>query len=197
MDNLLANAITLARTAVGKVLQPGDAAVDATAGNGHDTLFLARMVGPHGRIYAFDLQEQALANTTCRLQAAGELAQVRLFQTGHEEMPVYVGEMVKAAMFNLGYLPGGDHRLVTRPETTIAALRAALELLHPGGVVTVVIYQGHPGGSEEGQAVRAMAAQLPQDKWDVLQVDYPNRVHDSPYLIIFHRHRRPGGREER
>ncbi|MHB1421487.1 MAG: tRNA (mnm(5)s(2)U34)-methyltransferase [Bacillota bacterium] len=186
MDKLLANALTLAQAAVEKVLQPGDAAVDATAGNGHDTLFLARIVGTRGRVYAFDVQERALAGTTRRLQEAGELEQVKLFQAGHEKMGTYINEMVRVVMFNLGFLPGGDRQLVTQPETTLAAVEAALALLLPGGVATIVIYTGHQGASEEGQAIKDMVAQLPQDVWNVLQLDFPNRVHNSPYLIIIH-----------
>lgn len=138
-------------------LGAGDRVVDATAGNGHDTLFLARQVGARGQVWAFDVQAPALAATRERLQAAGLTDRVRLIHAGHQSMarhlpPAALGQL-RAVMFNLGYLPGGDHALTTRPETTLAALQAAWDALAPGGVISLMIYRGHPGGAAEFEAV--------------------------------------------
>lgn len=152
-------AVAAAHRCAAAVLRPGDRAVDATAGNGHDTLFLARAVGPAGGVLALDRQEAAIAATRDRLRAAGLEARVRLRRAGHEGLvaraPAGWPGRVRALLFNLGYLPGGDRGIRTRPATTLAALDAALELLAPGGRLAVVAYPGHPGGGEEADAVAA------------------------------------------
>lgn len=153
-------------------VRPGDVVVDATAGNGNDTLFLARLVGAEGRVYAFDIQKQALEATRRLLHANGiEPGRVRLRAAGHETMAREVEPSdhgrIAAVVFNLGYLPGGDKKRITRPETTVAALRAAVRLLAPDGRIAVVLYTGHPGGKEEADAVRAWAATLPPETFRI------------------------------
>lgn len=146
-----------AHLALAACLQPGNWAVDATAGNGHDTLFLAQQVGPTGHVWAFDIQSEALNTTVQRLRSAGVEGRVTLVQASHDRMLEYlpgsaIGR-VKAIQFNLGYRPGGDPRLITRPETTLPALGAACRLLHPEGYISLLVYRGHPGGMEEYQAI--------------------------------------------
>lgn len=137
---------------VSRRLHPGDAAIDATVGNGHDTLFLAHCVGPAGRVDGFDIQLEAIAAT--RLRTDG-LPQVRLHACGHETMAELVTGPVSAVLFNLGYLPSGDKDVVTRRDTTLAALDSSLALLAEQGILSVVVYPGHPGGREEADAVEA------------------------------------------
>ncbi|QIK37153.1 methyltransferase domain-containing protein [Caldichromatium japonicum] len=140
-------------------LQPGDWALDATAGNGRDTLFLARQVGPSGHVWAFDVQSEALKVTEQRLRGAGCAETVSLIQASHDRMLEYLPAatlgQIKAIQFNLGYRPGGDKRLITRPQTTLPALTAACRLLHPEGLLSLLVYRGHPGGMEEYQAILA------------------------------------------
>jgi predicted methyltransferase len=149
-----------ARQAVRQVLRPGEAAVDATAGNGHDARFLAEAVGPSGRVFALDVQPDALDRTEALLTEAG-LTNVTLFLRNHADLAELVPGPVGAVMFNLGYLPGGDKAVVTRTASTLAGLRAAVGLLRPGGVLTVIAYPGHPGGAEETAAVAAFLRELP------------------------------------
>lgn len=106
-QRILGNAVQLSHWFVERVLRPGDVAVDATAGNGHDTLFLAQLVGSAGKVYAFDVQQAALARTGERLAAANSLTQVQLINDGHQKMNEYIQDQVTTVMFNLGYLPGG------------------------------------------------------------------------------------------
>jgi len=138
------------------VLQPGETAVDATAGNGNDTLFLAETVGPKGRVFAFDLQAEAIAATQRRCDDAVAL-NITLLHESHtrliDALPADAYGNVGAVMFNLGYLPGGDKSLTTQPESTIAALDAAMVLLRSDGMLTVVVYPDHPGGEREADAV--------------------------------------------
>lgn len=138
-------------------IRPGDWALDATAGNGHDTLFLAHAVGQGGRVFAMDVQAQALAVTRLRLDQANASARVDLLHAGHAELPTVLpaecfGKLA-AILFNLGYLPGGDKTLITHTESTLHALDASLELLHKGGLLSVLAYPGHMGGLAEWQAV--------------------------------------------
>jgi len=151
--------VTAAHRCLAAALRPGDLAVDATAGNGHDTAFLARAVGPAGRVLALDVQDRAVAAAGERLRAAGLDGRVDLRRGGHEELaclapPAWAGR-VRAVVFNLGYLPGAERGRITRPATTLAGLEAAAGLLAPGGRLAVVAYPGHGGGAEEAAAVAA------------------------------------------
>ncbi len=168
-------------------LQEGGVAVDATAGNGLDTLFLARQVGPGGRVYAFDIQEEALRRTSALLQRENLLERVKLIRVGHEQMSAHVTEAVSAVMFNLGYLPGGDHSMVTVKETTLTALKEALSLLQNGGVITVVAYPGHHGGKEELKALLDYCARLNSRAYRVAYTRYLNQAHQPPALIVVHK----------
>ena len=146
-------------------LERGDWALDATAGNGHDTLFLASQVAPIGQVWAWDTQPAALATTQERLQAAGLEATVTLVQASHhrlrERMPTRAHGRLRAVMFNLGYRPGGDPQHITQPGTTMPALEAACRLLHPDGVISLLAYRGHPGGEAEYQALQDWLATAP------------------------------------
>lgn len=150
-----------------QVLDDGDIAVDATIGNGHDTLFLALTVGKTGKVYGFDIQQDALDKTYQQLKNNHAEKQVALFHAGHETIPILLPEdsigKIKAIMFNLGYLPGGDKNKTTGISTTLAALEASLMLLATGGRITILAYTGHPGGWEETEAVKNWAKLLPID----------------------------------
>jgi predicted methyltransferase len=171
----------IAHDAVRQVLKPGDRAIDATAGNGRDTLFLATTVAPDGRVMAFDIQAAAIENTGRLLRETGLDAMADLRLVGHERLadtvpPDWPGT-VAAVMFNLGYLPGGDHTLITRAATTISALDAASRVLAPGGVLSVLLYPDHDGAADEVGAVRGWIRRLPNG-W---RVD----THASPGPILF------------
>jgi tRNA A58 N-methylase Trm61 len=78
--------LELAHASVQRAVKPGSVAVDATAGNGNDTLFLAGLVGTSGLVLAFDIQPEALEKTRAVLENAKLAARVRLFLTGHENI---------------------------------------------------------------------------------------------------------------
>jgi ubiquinone/menaquinone biosynthesis C-methylase UbiE len=182
-DNLR-GAVALSHFFLEERVEPGDRVADATCGNGHDTLFLAHLVGPGGKVWAFDLQEKALTNTRALLEKAGCLAQTELVAAGHEHLAELIGEPLKAALFNLGYLPGGDRNLVTRPEQTLAALDQAARLLLPGGIIIASIYTGHPGGAEEGEAVVQWAAGLAPAAFNTWMSRQLNRPSSAPYVVL-------------
>lgn len=183
--------LTMAQRWAAERAGPGDAVIDATAGGGVDTLFLALTVGPKGRVYAFDVQEAALSRTRDRLAEAAAgggrpLAPVELLLAGHERMPELIPSplhgTIRAVMFNLGYLPGGDEAIITKPDTTLAALKSSLELLAPGGIVTAVLYPGHSGGETEAAAVERWAADLPASRAQTVVYRFPQKPH-APYLV--------------
>lgn len=168
----------------------GDICVDATVGNGFDTLFLAECVGPEGKVYGFDIQQSALDNTKKLLLEAGLLDRVYLFHDSHSHLGTYLSHnTVKAVMFNLGYLPGGDHTLITKPETTIQALKEALPLLTINGVITVVSYRGHPGAMEEYTSVKDFLSKINSKKYRVFSIDIINQEHLPPVLFVVHRYK--------
>ena len=145
LERVLQYAQTLLKSAISN----GDIAVDATAGNGHDTLFLAGLVGDDGFVYAFDVQKQAVDATLHRLLDNALEHRAVVLKDGHENAAKYVDKPVSGAIFNLGYLPGSDHEVITRPNTTIQALKSLLKLLKVGGIIVLVIYHGHEGGKKE------------------------------------------------
>ncbi|NUU59303.1 class I SAM-dependent methyltransferase [Paenibacillus agri] len=164
--------LSFAQKLTAERLTSGGRAIDATVGTGADTLFLAKLCGPRGEVRGFDIQAEALALAEERLRAAGEalpgtLSPVTLLQRSHaamlEAVPGDWPGTVSAVMFNLGYLPAGDadKTIITKPDSSLAALEAALELLRPGGIITAVLYPGHDGGDVEAAAVESWAAAVP------------------------------------
>lgn len=148
-----------------KRLQEGDLAIDATVGNGHDTEFLARAVGPTGRVYGFDVQQGTLDASWQRLDSAGLAERVTLFHAGHETMAIHLPPalqgQLRVVMFDLGFLPGGEQRPCTGIATTLAALQQAVEFIAEGGLLSIMADAAHAGGAEEAAAVRAWITTLP------------------------------------
>lgn len=177
------NAVGFSHTLIGMIAGEGDTVVDATCGNGRDTLFLARLVGPRGKVYAFDIQEQAINNTRRLLQEHDCLERTVVILDDHQYMGRYIKSTVRAAMFNLGYLPGGSKEIITIPETTVAALTGLLPLLAVGGLITVVGYTGHPGGKKEVEQVLEYVSTLDQTRFCVVRVEFLNQANEPPQLI--------------
>lgn len=168
-----------------QVVQTGDDVVDATIGNGNDTVKLAQLVGSTGTVYGFDIQEQAIEETKKKLQLTGVHSQVKLFHKGHEELASVVSEEseLAAVVFNLGYLPRGDKSIITKPNTTLQAINQSLSLLKRGGLLLVMIYHGHDGGKEEKNAVLEHLQALPQERFQVLQYGFINQKNSPPFLF--------------
>lgn len=192
----LTRIISRAHEFIREVLDEGDLAVDLTAGNGHDTLMLAEAVGPTGKVIAFDIQQAAIERTSERLDAAGIASRriegsgrleprdrVGLFLADHTGLAACLPRAPQAVIANLGYLPGSDRMVATRPATTRGALEAAFESLAVGGRVAVVVYVSHDGATREADTVDALVRQLPGDRWQVLEMRAVNRL-EAPYLIV-------------
>ena len=180
----LKSARYLARDALLSAIHPGDRVIDATMGNGHDTEFLCDAVGPGGLVYAFDIQSQAVRNTEDRLRRRGLLDRARLFALGHEKMADTVSEPVSAIVFNLGWLPGGDHRITTRWETTRRAVESGLGLLKPSGILVLCVYPGHPEGDRELRQLLSMLSGLSNREYNVLRQSFLNASPGAPECLI-------------
>ena len=169
-------------------VKPGNIAIDATAGNGNDTAFLSALLGEQGKLYVFDIQSEALEQSKKRVMKQGlPVPQMHWLQASHSEMlqnvdPSDYGQ-IHAIMFNLGFYPSGDPSIITLPESTLAALSQAIKLLIPGGLLTIAVYPGHPGGDIEAETVSHWAAALAYEHYQVLCYRFINSVHNSPYLI--------------
>lgn len=166
-------------------VQKGDLVLDGTAGNGHDTLFLAGLIGPNGKVLSFDIQAEALDRTRSLLKENKSLQQVDLIHDNHAHLDRYLSQndQIKAAIFNLGYLPKGDKTIITQAESTLKAIKLILDRLSTGGLLILVVYRGHPGGQEESEAVWNFSKELDQRKFKVLHYEFINQVNLPPYLI--------------
>ncbi|BAH06009.1 class I SAM-dependent methyltransferase [Clostridium kluyveri] len=183
-ENYFTNAVAIAKDICIKKLKEGDIAVDATMGNGNDTVFLAEIVGQSGKVYAFDIQQDAIKNTQKKIAYKNLFKYVKLINDGHENMDNYISEKVKLVIFNLGYLPKGEHSITTRADTTLIALKKALNLIDKNGVVILVVYYGHEQGKFEKMSLERYVKTLHQKKYNVVKINFINQINSPPMLII-------------
>ncbi|GAB2286654.1 hypothetical protein Dimus_021050 [Dionaea muscipula] len=177
------------------IVRKGDIVVDATCGNGYDTLALLKMVRDDingGFVYGMDIQEDAVKSTSSLLDSSLDLTDrehVKLFTTCHSRMADVLPKdtYVRLVAFNLGYLPGGDKQVITMPQSTLLALEAAKEILAPGGLISVIVYVGHPGGREEFETVQTFASRLAVDDWVSSQIQLSNRPAAPVLVFLFKR----------
>lgn len=168
-------------------LRPGSWVVDATAGNGHDTEFLAKAVSPDGRVFAIDIQQVAIQATATRLEKAGLLDRVTLIREDHSRMrnvlACGIRSRIDLVCFNLGYLPHGDKAVTTTRESTLSALHEALLLLNPDGALSVIAYRGHAGALEEAEMVERFFTKLPPP-WKCI-LHQPTGGEDNPGPVLW------------
>lgn len=167
-----------------QVINEGDIVVDATMGNGFDTSYLANKVGERGFVYSFDVQEDAIKSTAKRLKKQNLNDRVKLILDGHENMDKYIDQEVSCVVFNLGYLPRSKHMIITKPDTTMVAIKHSLNLLKPHGIISIAIYTGHEGGIDEKNRVYEYVKNLDQSKFNVLESRFINQVNCPPELIL-------------
>ncbi|MBV7507299.1 methyltransferase domain-containing protein [Bacillus sp. sid0103] len=179
--------LPFAKNLLKKAVQPGDIVIDATVGNGNDTVFLADLVGESGHVYGFDIQEKAIAASKERLIQQSLAERATVFHSGHEHLSHLIPDIdhgkVTGAIFNLGYLPGSDKTIVTRPETTIAAIQQLLKMMAAEGIIVLVIYHGHKGGAEERDSLLHFCQQIDQKTAHVLQYQFINQQNHPAFII--------------
>lgn len=166
-------------------VKEGDCCIDATAGNGNDTQLLCELVGECGKVFAFDIQEKAIENTINRLEKFDLLGRAEVIKDSHTNMGQYVEEEnVNCIVFNFGYLPGGDHTLATKKDTSIEAIYAGLNLLKKGGMMSLCIYSGGDSGFEERDAILDELKKLDSKRYLVIMSSYYNRPNHPPIPVL-------------
>ncbi|HJG22212.1 SAM-dependent methyltransferase [Enterococcus durans] len=181
---MLQTALHFSHSLLEEILQPGDHVIDATMGNGYDTVFMAEKIGKTGHVYSFDIQKEALLSTKSKLTEQDLLDRTSLFLQGHETLGTVVDEAqpIKAGIFNLGYLPKSDKSVITLPETTRTAMEEILKRLVSRGRMILVVYYGHDGGEKELDMVQDYCQSLPQEKYNVLKYQFINQKNNPPIL---------------
>lgn len=167
-----------------KIIEKGHVVIDATMGNGYDTVYLGNLVGETGKVYAFDVQEEALTSTRKKVVRDNMEDRIELIHDGHENLDKYVKEEVSCVVFNLGYLPRAKHMVITKPDTTLEAIEKSLELLKPNGIISIAAYIGHEGGLDEKNYICEYLDNLDQKQYNVLHMEFTNQINNPPQLIL-------------
>lgn len=183
---LLKNALEMNHFILKQHIKLNDTVIDATMGNGNDTLLLAKLVGESGVVHAFDIQQSAIENTTKLLENAGCFNQCKLHHIGHEHLNTTLDHNinVSAATFNLGYLPNGDKSITTTPNNTIDAIKSILPKLTKNGIMTIVAYHGHDMGKIEKNNVEVFLKSLLQTEFTVAKYEFLNQINTPPVLFV-------------
>lgn len=179
---MLKGILNYAQYLLEETIEFGETVIDATCGNGNDTLFLSNLVGGEGRVLAFDIQEQAISATKQKAADLGK-TNISLFQDSHANAGDYITKEIAAAIFNLGYLPKSDKAIITKAESTIKAIKAILSYLKKDGLIIIVVYHGHEGGKAEKEAVLNYVTQLEQKEYHVLRYEFINQKNNPPFLL--------------
>jgi predicted methyltransferase len=173
-----------AHSELDKIVHAGDFVIDATLGNGYDTQFITQKVGKDGGVYAFDIQKESIEQSTRLLEKQQLVSRVVFTQSCHSKMlehvPVTMLGKIKAVIFNLGYLPGGDKKIITQPESTLSALKQAHLCLSDDGVISLIAYRGHGGGKYEFEEIENL---IKQKNWSFQKIP-GNETPDSPVLFL-------------
>lgn len=159
-------------------VKQNDIVVDATVGNGNDTLYLANLV-KNGFVFGFDVQGCAI-DRTLKLLKENDVSNYRLYNTSHENIDKvlcdYKGK-ISSIVYNLGYLPNGDKSITTRCDSTIKSICNGIKLINNKGFILIVVYP-HAEGIKEGMALR----NLKIDGYKVIEYHNTDKV-DSPYMV--------------
>lgn len=158
--------------------------VDATLGNGFDSVKLLKKIGPQGKLYAFDVQEEAIENALVNFKEEGLLQyNYQIYNKSHDKIDL-INEEVDFIIYNLGYLPGGDKSITTKKETTIRSISKGLEILKPNGLMVIVSYHGHIAGKEEKLALEDFLTSLDQKRYNCLKSGFINQRNNPPILYL-------------
>ncbi len=178
------NALGLTHKFMAENIKPGHFCIDATAGKGRDTLFLANLVGETGKVVALDIQKEAVEMTNTLL-TENNITWAKAYLSCHSKISDFAEQKsVDGIVFNFGWLPGGDHNVFSRAESSIPAVKDALDLLKPGGKMTLCLYYGKENGTEEKDAILSFVKTLDQNRYSVLVCDFVNRAGDPPIAIL-------------
>ncbi len=182
------SALDIIKRVISENVREGDICIDATAGRGNDTLFMAQLVGESGHVTAFDIQQDAVDSTKKLLEENGVSHRADVLLKSHSEMDALFDEgSVSCITFNFGWLPKGDHSVSTKKETSIEAIEKGLRLLKKDGIMTLIIYYGRDTGFEERDAILEYLPTIDSEKYTVLEMPFVNRPNCPPIPIIIMR----------
>lgn len=188
MSKSSVGALTLAHSFIRERVRPGSFCIDATAGRGGDTALLCELAGESGQVLAFDIQPEAVRSTRELLVQRGLERIGRVIQDSHANMAAYAEPAsVDCVVFNFGWLPGGDHSVFTRAESSIAAITQGLELLKPGGIMSLCIYYGRDCGFAERDALLEYLRTVDYRRYTVLVAEFANRPNNPPIPVFITR----------
>lgn len=178
------NTITITKEYITSYIKEGQYVLDATVGNGHDTLLMAKNVGESGRVYGFDIQRVAIENTKELLKKNNFYSRIFLIEDSHENINKYIDKKLDFIIYNLGYLPSGDKTIITKASSTVKSIELALNLLNHNGLLLINSYIGHSGGREENTAIESLLKNLEQKEFNVLKHKFINQRNNPPILYI-------------
>ena len=173
-----------------RFIMPESTVIDATLGNGQDTLKIAQRLGPKGRLYSFDIQKEAIERSQQLLEEADiKLPQIELIHDSHIHFDRYLApkEHVDFIIYNLGYLPRGDKSITTVAESTLQSVKAGLLRLKPYGVMVIAVYHGHEAGKEERDQLAQYLSTLDQRQYHVFCQQFINQKNNPPFLYLIER----------
>lgn len=179
----LENVVSLSKIFLEQVVKPGYVCVDATTGNGNDTLFLSEMVGENGFVYGFDVQKIAVESTLEKLCEETDYVNYKIINDGHQNMKEHIDKPVDFVIFNLGYLPRADKNIKTSKDTTLPAIKAAMDVLKQFGILWIVLYPGHEEGLEESNVLESFFREIKQSEFSVMKLQFINQVNNPPYVL--------------
>lgn len=183
MSDKLNNSLQFNQVINNTFIKSGDIVLDATCGNGNDTLSLAKLVGGEGLVYGFDIQQIAIDKTRDLLNLNGLLDRVDLICDSHENIEKYIDHELDFVIFNLGYLPEGDKSIKTSIDSTIMGIKKALDFMKSGAILLITIYRGHEGGLLEYMGVEKFAKELDQRKFNSFMFQHINQKNYPPITI--------------
>jgi len=187
MSRLISSAVNYVKDNVQRKIKDDSIVIDATLGNGYDTLFLRKLLSEEGFLYGFDIQEKAIETTKNRLIENNCDTCVQLIHDGHENLGKYINEPVDIILYNLGYLPKGNKAITTESHTTLKSVKAGMTLLKKGGAIFITVYPGHPAGAVELKELLSFLEAVNQKKYEVMKVEFFNHKNNPPVVWIIER----------
>mgnify|MGYP006277399179 CR=1 FL=1 len=185
----LMQGVEFSHWAFNKFIENNQVFVDATCGNGNDTIFLADNVSSGGKIYAFDIQKEAIEITKNKFKKSKYNNDIEYINDGHEKIDKYISEKVDGIIYNLGYLPGSEHNIKTEKDTTIKSLEKAVDIIDDNGLIVIVIYTEHEGGELEKEAILDYTTNLDYKTFNVMHYHFINQKKNPPEVVVIKKRR--------
>lgn len=181
---MLNNVVEIIDFYISHTVKAGDNVIDATCGNGYDTVFLSNMVGENGKVFAFDIQESAIIHTKKIIAEKSQYQNIILIHDSHENVLKYVKDEITLCVFNLGYLPGGNKKIITTGQSTVRAVENIFQILKQGGIICICAYLGHQGGVQEYEYVKNYLNGLDCDVYNIVEIKHLIRHDDAPRILM-------------